>query len=214
MKSSAPSIVASTIHGDTGRRRRSFVSAVQSLAADVRGHVNGRGQTQKDDTLPPPPKIGQQIPSKAASILGRSIYSASRSVDCVSTTSMGARPRPSSSASTGSLGLAPSSRPIMTLRLSSTSFLNTTIADDLQCQQLYTIQTRGAQTTVSREDAVYGPSRVGSICWQTERNDERMQLPIKCDITVQMANGRRMALNDFLRSNKLLGFVRPIFKLL
>lgn len=58
-----------------------------SLAADVRGRV----QAGKVDTFPLPPTIGQQFPSKAPSILGRSIYSASRSVDCVSTTSMGAR---------------------------------------------------------------------------------------------------------------------------
>ena len=201
MKNAAPSIVASTIyHGESGRRRRSFVSAVQSLA----GHVHGRAP--KEDLLPPP-KIGQQIPSKAASILGRSIYHGSKSVDNISTMSMGARPRPSSSASAGSLGLVPSTRPLMTLRLSSTSFLETTISDDLQCQQLYAIRTRGAHTTVSREDAVQGQIRVGVIYWKTEREEERKSFGPRCEVTVQMANGRRRPLDDFLRSNKLLGYV-------
>ena len=67
---------------------------------------------------------------------------------------------------------------------------------------MYTIDTKGARTNISREDPVQGAVHAGAIYWIDDTIEDR-PLGMKSTTTIQMAHGRRYFVEEFLRRTKL-----------
>lgn len=103
---------------------------------------------------------------------------------------------------------APSSKqqkkPLLTLKLSSSSFLETTVNDGLSTEPLYTLKTTSMGTSVTRYDPWEGPTTTADIQWPS-------QLPVKSKgrenfygVTVRM-NGNTRPVEHFLKYGALSG---------
>ena len=101
------------------------------------------------------------------------------------------------------LPLSSTPTPLLTLLLSTTSFLNATISEADQVQRLYTIDSKGPRTDIRRDDTVQGATVVGTIRWRPENDDERIPFGLKSNVTIGMAHGRKRFVEDFLKSNPL-----------
>jgi hypothetical protein len=95
--------------------------------------------------------------------------------------------------------------PLLTLKLSSPSFLDSKVHDGLSDNPLYTIETGSSSTSVLRYDPWEGHTKVADIRW-TER------MPIKGKgkenlqgVTVEMSGSRTKAVEQFLKYGTLSG---------
>ena len=97
--------------------------------------------------------------------------------------------------------------PLLTLKLSSPSFLDSTVNDGLSDNALYTIKTRCTSTTVLRHDPWEGPTNIAEVHWPTK-------LPIKGKgkddlkgVLVRTNGGPTRTVDNFLKVGTLSGCV-------
>lgn len=96
--------------------------------------------------------------------------------------------------------------PLLTLKLSSPSFLDSAITDDITRQSLYAISTSGTSTTVMRSDPWEGLTTSAEIRWPRV-------LPAKGKardsdgVLVQMRGGRWIGGESLLRPGSLLRYL-------
>ncbi|KAG5352991.1 hypothetical protein C0989_011501 [Termitomyces sp. Mn162] len=87
--------------------------------------------------------------------------------------------------------------PLLTLKLSSTSFLDTTVIDDVIHQPLYTIKTVGPTTTIKRADLWDGDTKTAEIRWS--RTIPQKGKNISDGVLIQMRGMRWKGSETFLK---------------
>lgn len=97
--------------------------------------------------------------------------------------------------------------PLLTLKLSSHSFLDATINDGLSDSPLYTIKTGNSSTTVLRYDPWEGPTNVADIQWPAHRPVKGKGKEEFKGVLVQTSGNRRKAVGHFLKYGTLSGCV-------
>jgi len=95
--------------------------------------------------------------------------------------------------------------PLLTLKLSSPSFLDSKVHDGLSDNPLYKIETSSTSTSVLRYDPWEGHTKVADIRWP-----ERMPIKGKGKenlqgVTVEMSGSRTKAVEQFLKHGTLSG---------
>ncbi|KAJ8076385.1 hypothetical protein PM082_000806 [Marasmius tenuissimus] len=103
--------------------------------------------------------------------------------------------------------------PLLTLTLSSPSFLDSTVQDSNSSFPLYKIKTEGAQTEVSRSDDWGTTSKTASIKWPKHLHKHSPKHKGKSksfdDVQVQMRGGRWKSLDSFLPQSTPRKFAIP-----
>ncbi|KAK7053246.1 hypothetical protein VNI00_003872 [Paramarasmius palmivorus] len=96
--------------------------------------------------------------------------------------------------------LAQPKNPLLTLLLSSTSFLNTKVQDGVSGYPLYTIKTESTVTTISRSDTWGESSKAACIRWPKHVPHQGKSEKGKGteDVEVQIRGGRSKSADDFL----------------
>jgi hypothetical protein len=96
--------------------------------------------------------------------------------------------------------LAQPKNPLLTLLLSSTSFLNTKVQDGVSGYPLYTIKTENTLTTISRSDTWGESSKVAHIRWPKHVPHQGKSEKGKGTegVELQMRGGRTKSADDFL----------------
>lgn len=96
--------------------------------------------------------------------------------------------------------------PLLTLKLSSISFLDSTVNDGLSDNALYTIKTTSACTTVSRNDPWEGPTKVADLRWaKRSAMKGKGKENIQSSSVVEMNGGRTKTVEQFLRQGPFAG---------
>ena len=157
---------------DSVSRRRSLVSTFANLARPKAKQKSSLRFTF--DPTAQAPKESEHEGAESSSMRSKSIVNA-----------------PSASS-------APNSEPLLTLLLTSTSFLDTTITDE--GRKLYIIDTRANRTSVCREEPGKGIVHCGAIHWVQENAVDRT-LGIVQETSVHMAGGRKITQREFLKSS-------------
>jgi hypothetical protein len=100
--------------------------------------------------------------------------------------------------------------PLLSLKLSSVSFLNSTVNDGLSRGPLYTIETVGSSTSISRTDPWGGSVKTADIRWPS-------CVPTKSKwkdmdgVLIQMRGGRWKTGTDILKASNILRYFIPRF---
>lgn len=81
-------------------------------------------------------------------------------------------------------------QPLLTLRLSSRSFIDTTITDDIAKSPLYTTKTVGATTRVSRNSTTQGQMQFATIRWPKVLPTKTKGKGASDGVEIQMGNSR------------------------
>lgn len=104
---------------------------------------------------------------------------------------------------TGEATPRPLKDPLLVLRLSSQSFLDSQVRDNISRHPLYTIRTNGTQTTVVRSDPWNGETKTAAIEWPVldPSKGKGKQLD---GVTIQMRSGRPKSADTFLRPGSIL----------
>jgi len=97
----------------------------------------------------------------------------------------------------------PKSTPLLTLKLSSLSFLSTTAHDGLSQGPLYSMETIGPSTTISRSDPWEGLVTTAEIKWPT-RPPTRFKLNESDGILVHLSDGKWRTAADILKASHIL----------
>jgi len=93
--------------------------------------------------------------------------------------------------------------PLLTLTLSSVSFLSTTAHDGLSQGPLYSMETIGPSTTISRSDPWEGLVTTAEIKWPT-RPPPKFKLKESDGILVHLSDGKWRTAADILKASHIL----------
>ncbi|THU85703.1 hypothetical protein K435DRAFT_869027 [Dendrothele bispora CBS 962.96] len=97
----------------------------------------------------------------------------------------------------------PHKPPLLTLKLSSPSFLNTTVKDDLSRTPLYLISTDDSTTTITRSDPWDGPTKAAQIRWSQSSKSKGKGRDVD-GVQLTIRDGRWKPVDEFLRTGSVL----------
>ncbi|KAJ3866707.1 hypothetical protein EV359DRAFT_79324 [Lentinula novae-zelandiae] len=97
--------------------------------------------------------------------------------------------------------------PMLVLKLSSQSFLDSDVKDDISRVPLYTIRTNGTQTSVVRSDPWNGNTAIAEVEWPILDPSKAKGKQLD-GVTIQMRSGRQKQADTFLRPGSILSAPR------
>ncbi len=101
--------------------------------------------------------------------------------------------------------------PLLTLKLSSHSFLDSALKDDLSSRPLYTIQTVGVTTTIIRADPWDGSTKTADIKWPKVLPAKRKGKNVPDYVLVQLKGSRWKGSESFLKPSTSRKYVTFYF---
>lgn len=101
--------------------------------------------------------------------------------------------------------------PLLTLKLSSPSFLDSTVSDGLSDNALYTVKTTSTCTTVLRNDPWEGTNKVADIRWAKKSAMKgKSRDSLQGSVVEMIGSGRTKPVEQFLKFSALSGYVAHI----
>jgi len=104
----------------------------------------------------------------------------------------------------------PSKAPLLTFKLSHSSFLDAHVKDDLSRSPLYHISTQCSTTTITRSDPWDGPTTTAAIRWSPSPKSKGKGRDID-GVQISIRQGRWKPVDEFLRPSSVLRSVVLLF---